>query len=72
MAEIQSQQSEQPVVVNMITSGKFALFATPSGGVHLTLKIEGEEEERHVEVPKMMLKMMKAKASMFGAENGLV
>jgi len=38
--------------------GKFALYETPGGGLHLTLHAEGEEEPRHIEVPKAIVKML--------------
>lgn len=38
--------------------GKFTLYKTPSGGMHLTMRVDGEEEDRHFEVPSLMLKMM--------------
>jgi Mn-containing catalase len=50
---------EEPIKV---ASGKFALWQTPKGGMHLTLQVEGEEEPRHVEIPSMMVKMMMRKA----------
>lgn len=45
-----------------LTSGRFALYQTPNGGMHLTLQVEGEPEPRHIEVPKMMVKMMMRKS----------
>jgi len=49
-----------------LTSGKFALYQTPNGGMHLTLLVEGESEPRHVEIPKMMVKMMMRKGNSGG------
>ena len=45
-----------------IAGGKFALYQTPKGAMHLTLQMEGEEEPRHVEIPALMVKMMLRKA----------
>jgi len=52
-----------------LVSGKFTLYQTPKGGMHLALQVEGETEPRHVEIPAMMVKMMMRKA---GNGNGLI
>lgn len=49
-----------------LASGKFSLYQTPKGGVHLTLMVEGETEERHVELPAMVVKMMMRRAGKDG------
>ena len=53
--------SENPVE---LISGKFTLYQTPKGGMHLTMLVEGEVEARHIEIPAMMVKMMQKR---FGA-----
>lgn len=40
-----------------ITAGRFALYQTPNGGMHLTLHVDGEPEPRHAEIPAMMVKL---------------
>lgn len=45
-----------------IAYGRFKLFATESGGLHLTYSIESDSglpEERHFEVSALMMKMMR-------------
>lgn len=51
----------------LIAAGKFALYKTPKGGMHLSMLVEGETEPRHMEIPAMMVKMMMRRAG-----NGLV
>ncbi len=48
-----------------IISGKFTLYQTPKGGMHLSMHADGEEEPRHIEIPAMMVKMMMRKASRY-------
>lgn len=73
MDEVRSAEpAELASVVEPIVRGKFALFETPNGGYHLTLQLDNEAEPRHIEVPKMMVKLMQSKANamrVFG--NGL-
>lgn len=47
--------TENPVE---LVSGKFTLYQTPKGGMHLTMIVEGEVEPRHIEIPAMMVKLM--------------
>jgi hypothetical protein len=51
-----------------LAGGKFAVYQTPKGGVHVSLQLDGEDEPRHIDVPPMMLKMMGGNPllSMFG------
>ena len=44
-----------------LASGKFAVYKTPSGGLHLALHVDGETEPRHAEIPPMMLKLLSMK-----------
>lgn len=41
----------------LVLAGKFNLYETPEGGVHLSLLVDGDEEARHFEIPAMLLKM---------------
>lgn len=59
-------------VPEALAKGSFALYKTPKGGLHLALRVEGEDEVRHVEVPAFLLKgagggML---AKLLGANNG--
>lgn len=45
----------------LVSTGQFAIYETPTGGVHVTMQIAGESEPRHFDVPPMMVKMLKAK-----------
>lgn len=37
--------------------GKFAIFETPDGGLHIAYRLDGTDEDRHVALPAAMVKM---------------
>lgn len=39
-----------------LIGGVFTLYATPAGGVHVALRLDHEDEDRHVDVPAMLVK----------------
>lgn len=41
--------------------GRFNLFETPIGGFHLSYRVDGEEEDRHMEIPPVIAEMMQGK-----------
>jgi hypothetical protein len=41
--------------------GRFAIYETPDGGLHLAYRADGEDEDRHVPIPALALKVMSAK-----------
>ena len=41
-----------------IAQGTFALYETDSGGIHITMQLDGEPEPRHFDAPPMMVKLM--------------
>jgi hypothetical protein len=43
----------------LLIKGAFGVFETPDGGIHLVLRLEGQEEDKHMEFSPMMLKAMK-------------
>lgn len=51
-----AEQNGNPVV---LARGRFALFQTPNGGLHLSILYDGDEQEKHMELPPAMLKMMR-------------
>lgn len=51
-------QEVEVIEPNKIAGGRFALYGTPKGGLHLRLDVDGETEPRHVEIPAFALKMM--------------
>lgn len=53
-----------------VAGGKFAIYKTQKGGMHLTLQVDGEDEPRHMDFPPMMVKMIlrKAGANGYGTE----
>jgi len=53
-----TSEVDTPMQPIALLRGKFALYETPGGGLHLTLHAEGEEEPRHIEVPKAIVKML--------------
>lgn len=42
----------------LITQGNFAMYETDSGGIHITMQLDGEDEPRHFDAPAMMVKLM--------------
>ncbi len=61
-AEVEVPRETSPAGPEPIASGRFKLFATPAGGLHLAYSMEGGPdgpEERHFEVSPLMMKMMK-------------
>lgn len=45
-----------------LVAGRFTLYQTAKGGMHLSMMIDGEVEPRHAEIPAMMVKMLARKA----------
>jgi len=56
VSEGQEVAAAQPT---LLTKGKFGIFETPEGGIHLLFRIEGQDEDKHMEFSPMMLKAMK-------------
>lgn len=48
-----------PLTPTMLVKGAFGVFETPDGGIHLVLRMDGADEDRHMEFSPMMLKAMK-------------
>jgi hypothetical protein len=51
--------SETPVEPKLLVKGQFGIFETPGGGVHLVLRLEGQPDDKHMELSPMMLRAMK-------------
>lgn len=51
-------ESEAPVPV-LLLKGQFGIFESPEGGIHLVFRLDGSEEDKHMEFSPMMLKAMK-------------
>lgn len=41
----------------LLMEGSFALYATPSGGMHLAYRLKDDEEDKHMEIPPMLVSM---------------
>jgi hypothetical protein len=52
-------QEVAPVTPTLLIKGAFGVFETPDGGIHLVLRLEGADEDKHMEFSPMMLKAMK-------------
>lgn len=48
-----------------LLKGKFAVYETPAGGVHLVVRSDEDTEDRHVEVPPYLVKLAKGGKSPF-------
>jgi hypothetical protein len=44
-------------------SGTFAVFDTPSGGLHLAFRPDGAEEDTHVPIPAVAAELLRRAAS---------
>lgn len=51
-------QEITPVEPRLLVKGAFGLFETPTGGIHLVLRLEGADEDKHMDFSPMMLKAM--------------
>jgi hypothetical protein len=40
-----------------LISGRFSVYETQNGGAHIALQLDGEEDTRHMEFPRAILKM---------------
>jgi hypothetical protein len=40
--------------------GKFSLFQNPDGGFHLSYRVDGEDEDKHINFPGAMMAAAKA------------
>ncbi len=50
-------------MAKLLMNGKFSLYETPEGGLHIAYSPEGEEEEtKHLEIPAMVVKMARMSA----------
>lgn len=58
MSDIEVVNQPEPYM-----SGKFALFKTPDGGLHLSYIVDGEEDTRHVQIPPMIFAMAEKMAN---------
>lgn len=54
-------------VPKLLTSGRFAVYDA-DGKVHVTVRLDGETEERHYELPALAAKMLRRKAGLDGVE----
>lgn len=60
-----------PETPEPLLKGKFAIFETPGGGIHLALRADGEDEERHIDIPPMLVKMASKGRDPFALLKGL-
>ena len=42
----------------LLVSGTFALYQDPDGGVHLSYRPDGTQEDQHLNAPPALLRMM--------------
>lgn len=52
--------------------GRFSLFETPGGGMHLTWRPDGEEEDQHIDVPGWILKVARQQKEGSGSFMGML
>lgn len=54
---IQEAAPEETTGPQLLMEGSFALYATPSGGMHLAYRLKAEDEDKHMEIPPMLVNM---------------
>lgn len=64
-----SQELEQNSVPEPVLKGRFAIYETPDGGFHLAYRPDESEEDQHVEIPGLYVKLMRRKTG--GTKNML-
>lgn len=60
-------QPEKTALTPLI-KGRFSIFEAPDGGYHLTYLPDGTEEEQHVTIPGMYVRLARAQ---MGGKGGL-
>lgn len=45
----------------LLVSARVSVYATPKGGVHVALRVDGEDTDRHLEPPSALLKLLAAR-----------
>lgn len=53
--EVAVEQDQEPAAPVPAMQGTFALFHHPSGGMHLSFRAEGAEEDQHISIPPMVV-----------------
>lgn len=53
----QASEAAQP---QALARGRFALYETPDGGMHISVRLDQEDEDRHVNIPRRMVKLAAA------------
>ena len=56
------QETEAPAGPVPVSSGSYALYHTPKGGVHLVYRPFGTEEDQHLDIPPFVIGMAKKAA----------
>ncbi len=46
----------------LIMNGKFSVYETQEGGLHVAYIPDGDQDARHLEIPALIVKMAKASA----------
>lgn len=54
---VQTAEAELVPVPVPFMKGKFAIFETPQGGLHIAYRLDGTEEDKHIDLPPAMIKM---------------
>lgn len=49
-------------MAKLLMNGKFSLYETPEGGLHIAYSPDGEEETKHLEIPAMVVRMARMSA----------
>lgn len=68
IAEIQ-EDTAPPVP---FIKGKFAIFETPDGGLHIAYRADGADEDKHIALPAAMVKMANMAANGTGPMAGML
>jgi hypothetical protein len=60
LAEAETRSPSGPTPFSV---GSYALYRTPKGGIHLVYRPKGAEEDTHIDIPPMIVKMAEKAAT---------
>ena len=49
--------------MDALIKGRFSIYETGDGGIHLAFRLDGDSEDRHAELNRAMVRMMRLAAN---------
>ena len=63
MSELEIFSGEPVNEPTILHQGRYRLYKLPDGGMHVVYKMDGQDEEKHMEVPGQILSMAEGLAT---------